>query len=173
MRSRILEVMEREGMSQGQFADYIGINRPTLSHVVAGRNNPSLDVVMKIHQKFPSINLSWLLDGVGSYDGNDGNDGNEGAESSICASSSYDDGGSLPIGTNSNYMQGELFAENPIFQPESTFGLKERKEMSLQGDQNPHYTAENQNVVPQNFLHRKIVEIKIFYNDGTYETFKP
>ena len=56
MRERIKEIIEREGMSQGQFADYIGINRPTLSHVIAGRNNPSMDVVMKIHQHFPKAN---------------------------------------------------------------------------------------------------------------------
>ena len=69
MRERIKEIIEREGMSQGQFADYIGINRPTLSHVIAGRNNPSMDVVMKIHQHFPKINILWLLDGIGSYEG--------------------------------------------------------------------------------------------------------
>ena len=35
MRERIKEIIEREGMSQSQFADYIGVNRPTLSHILA------------------------------------------------------------------------------------------------------------------------------------------
>ena len=68
MRERIKQVIDREGMSQSQFADFIEVNRPTLSHILAGRNNPSLEVVMKIHQKFPKISTSWLLDGTGSYD---------------------------------------------------------------------------------------------------------
>ena len=69
MRSRIEEVIERSGMSQSQFADFIEVKRPTLSHILAGRNNPSMEVVMKIHQKFPKINILWLLDGIGSYEG--------------------------------------------------------------------------------------------------------
>ena len=68
MRERIKEIIEREGMSQSQFADFIGVNRPTMSHVIAGRNNPSIEIVMKIHQKFPKINMLWLLDGIGSYE---------------------------------------------------------------------------------------------------------
>ena len=68
MRERIKEIMEREGMGQSQFADYIGVNRPTLSHILAGRNNPSMEVVMKIHQKFQKISLLWLLDGIGTYE---------------------------------------------------------------------------------------------------------
>ena len=62
MRSRIEEVIERSGMSQSQFADFIEVKRPTLSHILAGRNNPSMEVVMKVHQKFPKINILWLLD---------------------------------------------------------------------------------------------------------------
>ncbi|MBR4312756.1 MAG: helix-turn-helix transcriptional regulator, partial [Bacteroidaceae bacterium] len=42
MRERIKEIIEREGMGQSQFADFIGVNRPTLSHILAGRNNPSM-----------------------------------------------------------------------------------------------------------------------------------
>ena len=68
MRERIKQIIEREGMSQSQFADFIGVNRPTLSHVIAGRNNPSMEIVLKIHQKFPKINILWLLDGIGSYE---------------------------------------------------------------------------------------------------------
>ena len=70
MRERIKLIIEREGMSQSQFADFIEVNRPTLSHILAGRNNPSMEVVMKIHQKFPKINVLWLLDGIGSYESN-------------------------------------------------------------------------------------------------------
>lgn len=193
MRERIKEVIEREGMTQGQFADFIGINRPTLSHVIAGRNNPSIDVVMKIHQKFPKINILWLLDGVGSYEGDAVADYPAGSlledryidvpvdyapqpSSSVVdevahATASTAPGNGEQLRTRF-YQQGELFAENPVFAPESTVGAKNRKEMPLHIPKNRPHCADMQHTMGQKTLQRKIVEIKIFYDDGTYETFR-
>lgn len=169
MRERIKQIIEREGMSQSQFADFIGVNRPTLSHVLAGRNNPSLDIMMSIHRKFPQINVHWLFDGVGSYEGDD--------SSHTLSEEQYTNqdatGSSLP-GTEaiSRFHQGELFAENPIFASESTGDTQKRKEIPLQTPQKAPYITDTQICCAQKNLSRKIVEIKIFYDDGTYETFK-
>ena len=195
MRERIKQIIEREGMSQSQFADFIGVNRPTLSHVIAGRNNPSMEIVMKIHQKFPNINILWLLDGIGSYEddavteytpGLDAaedlhagdtptppqwnTDGNNGETHATLASPS-----AMPAtedDTSMRFYQGELFAENPIFAAESTVAAKKRKETPLQTPPKAPYMSDTQTDYARKFLQRKIVEIKIFYDDGTYETFK-
>ncbi|MBR4313001.1 MAG: helix-turn-helix transcriptional regulator [Bacteroidaceae bacterium] len=182
MRERIKEIIEREGMGQSQFADFIGVNRPTLSHILAGRNNPSMEVVMKIHQKFPKINILWLLDGIGSYGGDavaDDTD-NEALENSTPAtdlSPTYTrDEHETTAGNgqpSSRFYQGDLFAENPIFTAESTGAAKNRKEMPLQTPQKAPYLSDTQIEYAKKSLQRKIVEIKIFYDDGTYETFKP
>ena len=66
MRDRIIQVMEKVGMSQAQFASTIGVQRAAFSHVISGRNNPSLDVMMKILNAFPSISPDWLLLGKGN-----------------------------------------------------------------------------------------------------------
>ena len=66
MKERIIQIMEREGMSQAQFAQAIGVQRAAMSHIISGRNNPSLDVVMKILSCFPAINPDWLLLGKGN-----------------------------------------------------------------------------------------------------------
>ena len=58
--------MENLGFSPSQFADEIGLKRSSLSHILSGRNNPSLDVVLKIKTRFNEINTDWLLFGVGS-----------------------------------------------------------------------------------------------------------
>jgi transcriptional regulator with XRE-family HTH domain len=42
--ARIKQVMENEQMNAGEFADQLGIGRPLLSHVLGGRNNPSLQL---------------------------------------------------------------------------------------------------------------------------------
>ena len=45
MKDRILKVMEREEMTPARFSEAIGIQRSAMSHIVSGRNNPSLDVL--------------------------------------------------------------------------------------------------------------------------------
>ena len=189
MRERIKEIIEREGMAQSQFADYIGVNRPTLSHILAGRNNPSMEVVMKIHHKFPKINLLWLLDGIGAYEGDavanhlddswmdDRMAGAATTETQQVALAAEEQPQPTAPSWNSQpqarFYQGELFAENAVFAAESAGAQKNRKEMPLQMPQNACYQTDNQSVNTSKNRQRKIVEIKVFYDDGTYETFKP
>ena len=189
MRERIKEIIEREGMGQSQFADFIGVNRPTLSHILAGRNNPSMEVVMKIHQKFPKINLLWLLDGIGSYESNavvadytndeQPNDEQEAiyADDKMMMYARDEQASSAPTISSdqpqSRFYQGELFAENAVIAAESTGAAKNRKEMPLQTPPKAPYLSDTQIEYARKSLQRKIVEIKIFFDDGTYETFKP
>ena len=190
MRDRIKQIIEREGMSQSQFADYIGVNRPTLSHVIAGRNNPSIEIMMKIHQRFPKINILWLLDGIGDYETKTSADYSPNSlveeqhtdENLLSSSQSpldaeEDSGPSIPFSSPSNdtpsrFYQGDLFAENSIFTTENTGAAKKRKEMPLQPPPKAPYMSDTQTDYARKFLQRKIVEIKIFYDDGTYETFR-
>ena len=57
--------MEREGMTSSRFAEAIGIQRASMSHILNGRNNVSLDVLLKILERFTYINSDWLLFGKG------------------------------------------------------------------------------------------------------------
>ena len=61
--TRIKELIEELGYSAGQFADVVKINRSRLSHIITGRNNPSLEIVQAIIKRFPEINPLWLLIG--------------------------------------------------------------------------------------------------------------
>lgn len=65
MLERINRIIEEKQMSTTQFADFINIQRPTMSHIISGRNNPSLDIVMKILTAFPDIDSDWLMFGDG------------------------------------------------------------------------------------------------------------
>ena len=66
MKNRLISIIQQKQMNAAQFADAIGIQRSTLHHILSGRNNPSLDVVMKIHAAYPDIDLEWLISGNGS-----------------------------------------------------------------------------------------------------------
>ncbi len=65
MVERILLVLKVKNLSPSKFADEIGIQRSSMSHIMSGRNLPSLDLVMKIMNKFPDINPEWLVMGNG------------------------------------------------------------------------------------------------------------
>lgn len=65
MKDRLQQIMDREGMTPGRFADSIGIQRSALSHILNGRNNPSLDVLMKVLNRFEYLATDWLMFGSG------------------------------------------------------------------------------------------------------------
>jgi transcriptional regulator with XRE-family HTH domain len=65
MKNRILEFLKVENKSSAQFADEIGVQASSISHIISGRNNPSLDFVMKMLQKYPALSTDWLLFGKG------------------------------------------------------------------------------------------------------------
>lgn len=60
---RILELMETHALGPSQLADVLGVPRSTLSHLLSGRNKPSLDIIMKIIENFKDVDLYWLLTG--------------------------------------------------------------------------------------------------------------
>ncbi len=63
MIDRILEIMQNKNLSPSQFADEIGIQRSGISHLISGRNKPSLEFIMKVLKRFPDIKPEWLLYG--------------------------------------------------------------------------------------------------------------
>lgn len=65
-KERIERIMLKEEMNSAVFANEIGIQGSTLSHILNGRNNPSLDVLKKILNRFRTVSSDWLILGVGS-----------------------------------------------------------------------------------------------------------
>ncbi len=65
MVERIRILLESRQLTPTQFADLIGIARPIVSHVLSGRNKPSLEVVQRILAAMPELAMPWLLNGSG------------------------------------------------------------------------------------------------------------
>lgn len=65
MKNRILKFLEVENINPSKFADEIGVQRSSISHILSGRNNPSLDLIQKILLRFDYINAEWLITGKG------------------------------------------------------------------------------------------------------------
>lgn len=64
---RLERVINFYGESASSFAEKIGVQRSSISHILSGRNKPSLEFVLKILSSYPEVELYWLLNGKGSF----------------------------------------------------------------------------------------------------------
>jgi transcriptional regulator with XRE-family HTH domain len=66
MKERLLEFLKSENKTSAQLAEEIGVQPSGISHILSGRNNPSLDFVMKMLEKYQFLSTDWLLFGKGT-----------------------------------------------------------------------------------------------------------
>lgn len=149
MKDRIKALMNHMGMSQKSFAAEICISEGTLSSYFSGRNNPSLSTLNNIHERFPEVNMDWLMDGKGEMFGSSSpvpmqKESPEAGRQAVPASAS-----GLPLQTS--------FIEQ----------ISAPQQMPPQGS---HVAYEGKIFDKPS---RKIAEIRVFYDDGTFETFAP
>lgn len=65
MIDRINLILKAKNLTAKQFAKEIGVQPSGMSHILSGRNNPSLDFVMKVMKRYPEIDINWLMSGKG------------------------------------------------------------------------------------------------------------
>jgi len=65
MINRIKSLISVKNLTASQFADLLGVQRSNISHLLSGRNKPSLDFVLKIMDHFPNLSMLWLMKGQG------------------------------------------------------------------------------------------------------------
>ena len=65
---RIAKIIKENNLSASSFSKMIGVQRSSISHILSGRNNPSLDLLLKIHNAFNYISLEWLILGYNSME---------------------------------------------------------------------------------------------------------
>lgn len=64
---RLQKVIDYYGETASSFAEKISVQRSSISHILSGRNKPSLDFILKILAAFPEVELYWLLNGKGVF----------------------------------------------------------------------------------------------------------
>lgn len=151
MKDRIRKLMEGQHMQQSTFADFVGISASTLSFILNGRTKPTMDTVFAIKGKFPKLRTDWLLYGTGQmFDDEKG-----ASESSATPSTPTPQGSTL-----SPNAEQDLFS-----QPERRVaGVGVQTTLKSYAPESVKYIDKPQ---------RKITEIRIFYDDQTWETFVP
>lgn len=148
MKDRIREIMEKENLTPARFADRLQINRAIISHILNGRNNPSLDVVTKILDEISYINPEWLLKGTGNM---------------------YKEG----YDSRHHPVETDLFRQEALNQREETMDDDKRQETSFKPIASVTQDMEYKRIEPIKNTNRKISQIIIYYTDNTFERFNP
>ena len=149
IKDRIKMIMEYEQMTAAALAESIGVSQGTISHTLGDRNKyPSTDFIIKLHERFGYISLDWLLTGKGEM---------------IEEQS-----------TSSNDEIQDLFgSKNSKITDNGSGNQEKRKEIALES---PIYNSKEvvkQEVIYKEVPAKKITEIRVFFDDNTYQIFKP
>jgi transcriptional regulator with XRE-family HTH domain len=64
---RLETIFDYYGLTASLFAEKINVQRSSISHLLSGRNKPSLDFILKVIENYPEVELLWLLNGKGSF----------------------------------------------------------------------------------------------------------
>jgi transcriptional regulator with XRE-family HTH domain len=65
--NRLKQLMEHHELTASSFADKISVQRSSISHILSGRNKPSLDFILKVTTEFKDVDIQWLLNGIGVF----------------------------------------------------------------------------------------------------------
>lgn len=143
MKNRIEQVIEYFGMTPSQFADTIGVQRPTLHHILSGRNNASLDIVSRIRSAFPEVNVDWMISGEGE----------------MLRNSSPTD--QLPENNSDSSLFGDLFQSAENSKNQSSPKRARKKAI-------PEIPAELPTIPIVSQEPKEIAEVIVFYTDGSF-----
>lgn len=146
---RLEVILDYYSLNASSFADKIGVQRSSLSHLLSGRNKPSLDFILKILEVFPEVDLYWILNGKGNF----------------------------PKGTEENVFASEtekkIQPPTPTIQNEIPVNLFSSVEIPL--GKNPveiKKTSPGENIAFSS-NQSDIDKIVIFYKNGTFKDYKP
>lgn len=148
---RLEIILDYYALNASSFADKIGVQRSSMSHLLSGRNKPSLDFVLKISEVFPEVDLYWILNGKGNFPKSD--------ENAISKQQIADDIITVvsPTSSNENYTAEDLYSkiENNEKEKTQSGNIREFKNTILGPEEN------------------EIEKIVFFYKNGTFKVYIP
>lgn len=148
--SKLQLLFDFYGLTAGTFADKIGVQRSSLSHLLSGRNKPSLEFVLRITDHFKEVDLYWLLNDIGTFPKVD----------------------NIPLNLTVTKTDAILFEEDKvIIQP---------TQINLDFETKQIHSEPQTGVIPDNItetinknIAKKIEKIVFFYADGTFYSYNP
>lgn len=180
MKDRIRQIMDTLGLSQKEFAEKLKISEASISNIFTGRSNPTAKHVQAIHNAFPSINTNWVMFGEGNMlesqtptlSAAEYQSQGAVAGSAASAPASY----SSPLGGVSATQEpasgdgAENAGSDEVLDLFSALGERQAA-AAAKPDGNAKPVAKA--VKETKIVRRRIVEIRVFFDDQTFESFVP
>jgi len=163
MKNRISKILREEGMTATKFANEIGVQASSISHIISGRNKPSTDFLVKLLERFRGINAEWLLTGKGSM-------------YKEIASNVF------PKSDEITPINNDLFSSKPVINDfedkngeDITSDLIENDKNLIENHENePDLSKNSQKIIQNNVKKSKIIEkVVVFFTDKTFESYDP
>ena len=196
MINRINLILKAKNITARQFAEEIGIQPSGMSHIMSGRNNPSLEFVNKVVRRYPEIDANWLLLGRGEMymTGSAGltpgpspkERGMDRVEPTLFsvpeATQGAEETGMVDRETQhaASLQEGDLVMESPHVDVETRLAGGETRlaggETRLAGGETRHAASlqtGKRDMAPAESAGRRLVKILMFYDDHTFEEFRP
>ncbi len=168
MKDRIRRIMNLEGLNQHEFSSKLGISPASLSSIFTGRTKPTNNHVQAIHRVFPEINIIWLLFGDGPMFSTDSQESDGSIVSRVEMLDEHDKDGEEASNVSSAGSMGELFdTQTGVESPRRVCGTRSNNSHIVSAN------AKSEKAKSIDNINRRIKEIRVFFNDGTYEAFVP
>lgn len=155
-KDKIEKIMQIEDMNSAQFAAEIGIQGSTLSHILNGRNNPSLDVLKKILNRFRTINPEWLILDAGTM---------YRQEKHSQARTLFDD-------TTETSSNTDNYSTKSNLKNETRIDTNQKKNEPIDSKVITAKQIDNLDANNPNSISKKVNRIIVYYSDNTFEEFK-
>lgn len=152
--------MESQHMTQQTFAQFIGMSPASLSSIFNGRTQPTIKIVEAIKSKIPKINTDWILFGTG--------------EMFISDNVSFP--APSPENTSDSPLDSVSGTREPALEFDDVPSVPSSAKVERQTSSSPAHSTKKSEVEAVKIIDkqpRKITEIRIFYDDQTWETFVP
>ena len=179
INDRFTKILEYSGFTASEFADEIDVQRSSISHIISGRNKPSLEFIVKIKNRFPEISWDWIILGQGEMLQNDSALSTSESKINLEEENSSPDLFTLIDEDYKNeiFIQENLQKETPresntSFPTPNKEKISDSQRLEVQED-----ISEVQNIVNQSITNspaeNKIKRIVFFYENGKFEAFEP
>lgn len=161
---RLETIFDYYGLTASSFADKINVQRSSVSHLLSGRNKPSLDFIMKLIESFPEVDLLWILNGTGNFPKGDNSNLNLNLPER-----NFEKVENVVSSENSDLnLQADLFT-SPIDE-KNDIEKNRVNENDFKKISNTEVLTNTK--IESNNKNLEIEKIVIFYTDGTFSSYK-
>ena len=172
LNNRIQKIIQYSMLTASEFADEIGVQRSNISHIISGRNKPSLDFIIKIKDRFPEIQWEWIIEGKGEM-----------TNSTLSPTSLQES--KINFSEKEKNSETDLFSiiNPPSYPTTENKSIPNPLELNISAPNiekekiNDSQTLEEESIPSKNNDNQnsktKIKKIIIFYENGKFEAYEP